>query len=122
MLRNQLLAVLGIHDIESEGHAFLTVLLDSLLDSLGTICQRKSTGYTRQLTLPPPRVSSKWLRLRLLEQTSEQLLDRYRNHLFVSHSLLRGTGCDVPPVMIAVLPFNFPEPLYYLVSFTPPSW
>lgn len=39
MLRNQLLAVLGVHDIESEGHTFLAVLLDSLLDSLGTTCQ-----------------------------------------------------------------------------------
>ena len=36
MLRHQLLAVLGVHDIESEGHTFLTVLLDSLLDSLST--------------------------------------------------------------------------------------
>lgn len=36
MLRNQLLAVLGVHNIESEGHTFLTVLLNSLLDSLGT--------------------------------------------------------------------------------------
>jgi hypothetical protein len=39
MLRDQLLAVLGVHDIESEGHAFLTVLLDSLLDSLSTECK-----------------------------------------------------------------------------------
>jgi len=39
VLRNQLLAVLGIHDIESEGHTLLAVLLDSLLDSLGTTCQ-----------------------------------------------------------------------------------
>jgi hypothetical protein len=36
MLRNQLLAVLGVHDIESEGHALLTVLFNSLLDPLGT--------------------------------------------------------------------------------------
>jgi hypothetical protein len=39
MLRYELLAVLGVHDIESEGDTFLTVLLDSLLDSLGTGCQ-----------------------------------------------------------------------------------
>ena len=44
MLRNQLLAVFGVHDIESEGHTFLAVLLDSLLDSLGTTCQK---GYKK---------------------------------------------------------------------------
>ena len=37
VLRNELLAVLGIHDVERECHTFLTVLLDSLLDSLGTV-------------------------------------------------------------------------------------
>jgi hypothetical protein len=39
MLWNELLAVLGVHDVEGESDTFLTVLLDSLLDSLGTGCQ-----------------------------------------------------------------------------------
>jgi len=36
VLRNELLAVLGVHNVECECHAFLTVLFDCLLDSLGT--------------------------------------------------------------------------------------
>jgi hypothetical protein len=39
MVSDKLLAVLGVHDVEGEGNAFLSVLLDSLLDSLGADCQ-----------------------------------------------------------------------------------
>jgi hypothetical protein len=39
MVGDKLLAVLGVHDIEGEGNAFLSVLLDSFLDSLGADCQ-----------------------------------------------------------------------------------
>jgi len=60
MLRYQLFTVLGVHNIESEGHTFLAVLLDSLFDSLGTDRQLNSTRYMRQLTLPPPQVDSRW--------------------------------------------------------------
>ena len=49
MLRNQLLAVFGVHDIESESHAFLTVLLDSLLDSLGTTGQLYSVRVLEEV-------------------------------------------------------------------------
>lgn len=51
MFRNQLLAILGIHDIESKSHTFLTILFDSLLDSFGTAHQLCSKGLDRSSLL-----------------------------------------------------------------------
>jgi hypothetical protein len=39
VVRDELLAVLGVHDVQSEGNTFLSIGLDGLLDPLGTVDQ-----------------------------------------------------------------------------------
>jgi hypothetical protein len=39
VVRDELLAVLGVHDVQSEGNTFLSIGLDGLLDPLGTVNQ-----------------------------------------------------------------------------------
>ena len=48
MLRDELLAVLGIHDVKSKSHTFLTILLDGGLDSLGTDWSACSSRKTKK--------------------------------------------------------------------------